>query len=335
MKKIISILPFLICSFLCIHFSFAQRIKVIGDFEFLKNVSDVNVVFNYDSMKIKTDSITYRQQYFIGVKKMARPNLSFSNAEKEKYQREFIKTFNSYCIPFRINNDTVQPYTMLVEMQLLEPGYNTYRGNRNAMLDAVISFVETGNEDAPFLQFIMKNIEGKTIGLNSVDYEGRILSAYSSLGISAVKQSRLNENLKVKRSITYSEYRRNERQEKIDIYGKDYYKDRRLSKTFLISGCVVGGAGIFTMFFGGLEATLEPVHSNNGTVNASNNKSEAKKLVMIGGGIALASAPLFYFGAKYNQKSKSKKVALSIRNQIIQTPKFIYEQPTLGICLTF
>jgi len=332
------LLALLSCSFLCLLIcsaAHATGIIVQGDVDFLKDIEKVNIVFEYDSMAIKNDTINLRKPHSFKIEKVARPEFSFSTTDWSECEERFIHSFNDYCVPFKIDNSKPEQYIMVVKVISLEPGFDLDNYDRNARLDADISWVDSSNPSLPLFKITVKGVLGIDNGKSNEDFKGRILSVYTSLGIDVGKNSRLNDRLSVRRRVSSNLYKKNLRQEKIDLYGKDYYKDRRLSKVFLTSGCVVGGLGVLTMFFGSIDIMGEPVHSNVSQTNMSSANADARRLMMIGGGMVVASIPLFYFSRKYDIKSTSQRVSFFIDQRMIQTPQFVYRQPTLGIKLNF
>lgn len=151
--------------------SFAQRTTQAkdGNYSFLKGVKEVNVVFDYEGMTVGKDMT--EQQYVeekVAEKNKEKPGTgdewreSWEKAKVNAFEPMFLKALNK-----RVNKSGLTfsqgdnaEMTLIVKITRIEPGFFSYAVNRKAEIDALLSFVSTGNNDDIKSQVVMTKIYG-------------------------------------------------------------------------------------------------------------------------------------------------------------------------------
>src|SRR5690606_5644220 len=121
---------------LIVSTTMAQKTKIkSGDFNFLKDVKEVNVVFNYDNLKLLKDNISEEQ--YVRERKADLNNKTNGNGEiweqkwesakDEIWKARFLEWLKNTAtseknILFKENLDTAE-YTLIVEVVWIYPGW--------------------------------------------------------------------------------------------------------------------------------------------------------------------------------------------------------------------
>lgn len=176
-------------------FAFAQKMKIVsGNFDFLKNESEVNVELKFDNVLLMKENIT-EAQYLENRKKdvLANPKRGKEGWEKwsgewERYKstvylEDFLKELNnSKKIEFK--NGAQLKYTLFVDAKWIFPGWHGGFVIQPAVISATIRFAETANPTITLLEISVNEVAGKVpTGMSSdvMEYE-RISSAYEKIG---------------------------------------------------------------------------------------------------------------------------------------------------------
>jgi len=71
---------------------------------------------------------------------------------------------------------------MILKTTRTEPGFNIYISRKNAQIDVVATFIETGHPDRVLAVIDGKKFPGRTFGGYDYDTGGRIEEAYAKCG---------------------------------------------------------------------------------------------------------------------------------------------------------
>lgn len=184
MKKIILIL---VASLMLMSLSQAQKIKLTsGDLSFLKDLSELNVVFEYpDNLKIGKMS----QEAYIDKKVKENEEKEAGSGENwkeqyyadrdEHYEPMFLELLDKYTDDLYIQqDDSDYEYTMIVKTTFVEPGFNIGIHSKKSALDLDITFIETANPDNILASISLK----KSPGTPQYDAGMRVGEAYAKAG---------------------------------------------------------------------------------------------------------------------------------------------------------
>lgn len=184
MKRIILLFA---VSFMLVNVTNAQKIKVVdGDLSFLKDLSEISVVFEYpDDIKVGKMS----QQAYIDKKVAEKEKKEAGTGESWKeayfsdrtdhYEPMFIELFDKYTGDLYIQQDDPDyQYTMVVKTTFMEPGFNVGIQSKKAAIDLDINFVETANPDK-----VLATIKvSKSPGTAHYDQGLRVGESYAKAG---------------------------------------------------------------------------------------------------------------------------------------------------------
>lgn len=186
MKKTILILVLMISAV-----SMAQKMKVIsGDFKNLKGISEFNLVFDYENLKV--DKFATEEDFLKD--KMAKRDDEEGKAEnfkknwfadrENRYEPKFIESFNK-----RFENEKVKAdkglssakYTIKVKTTWIYPGYNVGVMRQPAKLNTTLYVYEIANPSNILLKVDYEKALGS--GAAGFDYNSgyRISEAYAKL----------------------------------------------------------------------------------------------------------------------------------------------------------
>lgn len=174
----------------------AQRFEVLsGKLEALQGISEYNVTFSYDGMKIHgydseeaflKEKVEKRQKNPEKAEEFAENWYAF---RESKYEPRFIDYFNG-----RFGNGEIKmgknpsaKYTLNVKTTWLYPGYGIGMGGEEAKVSAILTVFETANPSKVLLSLEFD----KSIGLankNYNDFGDRISGAYEKLAKNLVMQ---------------------------------------------------------------------------------------------------------------------------------------------------
>lgn len=174
---------------------FAQKLKVVsGNFDFLKDQSEVNIELKFAKVLVTSDRIN-ESQYLENRKNdvLANPKRGKEawakwNGEWERYKNEvyladILKSLNrSKNIVF--DKGLGSKYTLIVDSKWISPGWHGGLIMQPAIVSADIRFVETTNPSVTLLEISAAEVAGKMpsgMGGDVMEYD-RISSAYERLG---------------------------------------------------------------------------------------------------------------------------------------------------------
>jgi hypothetical protein len=191
MKTIIKIL-FSLFLLSCFTTSHAQKIKLAeGDLDFLKGQKELNVEYVYDNMGVgKYD----REQDYID-RKVEEYNdkesgsgdkwlVSWKEDREKRFQPSFEELMNKNLEGhgLTVGSDKDQAkYTLILETVFTEPGFNVGVARKNALIDVVATFVETGNTENALAVVTIDKSPGR-LGGYDFDTGVRIEEAYAKCG---------------------------------------------------------------------------------------------------------------------------------------------------------
>lgn len=175
--------------------TFAQKMKIVsGNFDFLKDQSEVNVELKFNNVLLMKENIS-EAQYLENRKKdvLANPKRGEKAWEKwsgewERYKstvylEDFLKALNnSKKIEFK--KDAPSKYTLFVDTKWIFPGWHGGFVIQPAIMSATMRFAETANPTKTLLEISTNEVAGKVpTGMSSdvMEYE-RISSAYEKTG---------------------------------------------------------------------------------------------------------------------------------------------------------
>lgn len=174
---------------------FAQKLKVVsGNFDFLKDQTEVNVELTFDSLLLMKENITEAE--YLNKRKndlLVNPKRGVKAWEKWNSEWEYYKTSvypekvlnalnNSRKIIFGRNVKT--KYTLIVDGRWVNPGWQAGVITQPAILNTYIKFVETDNPSKVLMTLSSIEIQGKSTSGSKdfiMEYE-RISSAYERTG---------------------------------------------------------------------------------------------------------------------------------------------------------
>lgn len=174
--------------------SFAQNQINIesGNFDFLKDQSDVNV-------QLKFDNATYQEKNLSEAEYLENREADITNKKNEKvwknwiYQWErfksteyleyFFKGINGKSKKVTFRNDLKTKYTLIIDAKWIYSGwYGGMIGSQEAKLTANLIFVETENPSNVVMKLQADKIQGKQMNKDFNWEYGRIAATYEVLG---------------------------------------------------------------------------------------------------------------------------------------------------------
>ena len=192
MKKILSAIAVLAISFFYLNAE-AQKIKTTeGDPSVLKNESNINIEFTYDSISVGkfADEKEYikKKTDEYNAKEPGRGDKwaqSWINDRQARYEPKFIELFKTNS-GMAIMTDA--KYTLIFKTKSIEPGYNVaggmvaFGGRKNAEIDAEAWIVETADRSKRIAVITIENAPGGTFGGYDYDTGTRIAESYAISG---------------------------------------------------------------------------------------------------------------------------------------------------------
>ncbi|MDR1405879.1 MAG: hypothetical protein LBI89_01570 [Prevotellaceae bacterium] len=161
MKKI-----FLLAALCCgiVTTGFSQKIKLAsGSLGFLKNEPSFNVQFTYDNMRVgKLSEADYVKKKVAdgNAKEAGRGDTwhaSWTEDRESRFQPQFIELYNKYASekgkPVIADNADAE-YTLVVNTDFSEPGFNVGVARRNAAVNLTATFVNRNNEKVAVITIV-------------------------------------------------------------------------------------------------------------------------------------------------------------------------------------
>jgi len=182
MKKIVLLI---VVSLGILSFAQAQKIKKLsGDFSFLKDVAEMNIVFEYPS-DMKYGKMTLQEYVDKKVAEKEKKKEGSGEEWKEKFfsdqerfNEKFIYSIDKYSGDLYVAEDDDFEYTMIVKTTFMEPGFQMGFHSKNSAIDLEISFVKTSNPD----EIIGSMKVSKSPGAAHPDAGERVADAYYTAG---------------------------------------------------------------------------------------------------------------------------------------------------------
>ncbi|WP_425235551.1 hypothetical protein [Ulvibacterium sp.] len=190
-------LPFFIS--LCVTVLSAQKMKIIeGDFEFLKEQTEINVEFIYDNVKLLKDNLTndeYVKNHTAKLEEDTRGKgksweKSWYASRELIYAPKFLELMNRYFHKdhgIYFDQDLADAkYTLIVDTVWVYPGWDAGVMKQPAKVSTVLRFVETANKGRILAEVNSKHAPGNQWG-SSFNNEDRIGEGYAKTGKSFAK----------------------------------------------------------------------------------------------------------------------------------------------------
>jgi hypothetical protein len=191
MKNLTTIITTLLLVFLFSGVS-AQKIKVTdGTFDALKGQETINIEYTYDNMGVGKFKV---EQDYID-KKVSEYNAdepgrgdtwkeAWISDRDERYHPRFEEEFNNMMMSKGVGMRvaSASDYTLIVNTDFTEPGFNIGIARSNAYIDLTIKLVETGNPGNVLATMTVLKSPGRDWGGYDFDTGYRIQEAYAKGG---------------------------------------------------------------------------------------------------------------------------------------------------------
>ncbi|UQB67651.1 hypothetical protein [Epilithonimonas zeae] len=173
---------------------FSQKLKIeSGNFDFLKDQTQVDVELKFDNVLILKEKLTEaqylekRKQDLLANPKRGNDGWKKWSGEWERYKSVYLDDFlkalkGSKKVEFK--KDIEAKYTLVVDAKWISPGWHGGFVMQPAILSADIKFVETANPTVALLYISADEVVGKLpAGMSGdvMEYD-RISAAYEKLG---------------------------------------------------------------------------------------------------------------------------------------------------------
>ncbi|MFS4493088.1 hypothetical protein [Maribacter sp. 2308TA10-17] len=170
---------------------YSQKIKVEqGSFDFIVGQKEVNVIFDYDNMKLMKENFTneeYITKRSADLEEKARGKgktweKAWNSSRELIWNPKFLELINKYLgkdkdMYFAEDLQDTK-YTLIVETVWLYPGWDAGIMKQPAKVTTNLKFVETANHDTILLEINSKNAPGDQWG-NNYSNESRVGEGYA------------------------------------------------------------------------------------------------------------------------------------------------------------
>lgn len=186
MKKYVLLLLTLMCAS-----AHAQKMKVEqGNFDFIAGQKEVNVEFDYSTMKVMKENFTneeYITKRSADLEEKARGNgktweKAWNSSREVIWNPKFLELLNKYLGKdkdmYFAEELSDTKYTLIVETVWLYPGWDAGIMKQPAKVTTNLKFVETANTDNILLEVSSKNAPGDQWG-NNYSNESRVGEGYA------------------------------------------------------------------------------------------------------------------------------------------------------------
>ncbi|MFC3159717.1 hypothetical protein SAMN05443633_10656 [Chryseobacterium arachidis] len=163
-----------------------------GNFDFLKDQTEVNV-------QLKFDNATYQEKNLTEVQYIENRKADITAKKSEKvwenwiyqwdrfksteYLEYFFKGINAKSKKVTFRNDVKAKYTLIIDAKWIYAGwYGGMIGSQEAKLTANLTFVETDNPSNVVMRLQVDKIQGKQMNRDFNWEYGRIAAAYEVTG---------------------------------------------------------------------------------------------------------------------------------------------------------
>ncbi|MCO6459950.1 MAG: hypothetical protein J5I59_00985 [Saprospiraceae bacterium] len=185
MKKLLWTASFL--TFLITATSWAQKVKLDGNVDFLKNVKQVELAYKYDKMgvgKFKDGNEYVAKKTAEYNKKEAGKGDKWAEAwvsdRESRYQPHFEEQLNNYCSKIEFGENVGSDIKMTVETTFTEPGFNIGITRKSASIDLVVTFTDKSGKELATLT--IQKVPGRDAFGYDFDTGVRIEEAYAKAG---------------------------------------------------------------------------------------------------------------------------------------------------------
>lgn len=180
--------------------SFAQKIEVVkGDFGFLKDQKEINVVFDYSKLTLMKEKKTEAEYIEERAKELNEKNKGVGDVWKKKWNSskelswnpKFLELINVVLskdkkdVSFQEDLKSAK-YTLIVEAVWIYPGWDVMMMKQPAKVTTNLKFVETNNMSNVLLEISSENSPGDQWGSNFSN-ESRIGEGFAKTGKSLAK----------------------------------------------------------------------------------------------------------------------------------------------------
>jgi hypothetical protein len=185
---------------LAINFSagvFAQKMELIsGSFKALSGQKKVEVVYTFDNMEVGQGKRAMKESDYVSKKKSEYNEKKAGRgdswekawvADREnrffgKFEELLNKGMSKSGIEFGRNNDDAQ-YTMIVQTDMTEPGFNIPMVMKQpSLINITVSLVETADQSKVLGKMTLLGATGQTFGYGDWDTGIRIQESYAKAG---------------------------------------------------------------------------------------------------------------------------------------------------------
>ncbi len=186
MKRYLTLVLAIVCTTV-----YAQKIKVEqGSFDFIAGQKEVNVVFDYDSMKLMKENFTneeYISKRSADLEEKARGKgktweKAWNSSRELIWNPKFLELINKYLGEkegmYFAEDLADTKYTLIVETVWLYPGWDAGIMKQHAKVTTNLKFVETANKNNILLEVSSKNAPGDQWG-NNYSNESRVGEGYA------------------------------------------------------------------------------------------------------------------------------------------------------------
>jgi len=163
-----------------------------GNLDFLKTESYINVIFNFDHLQVggypnEVDYLDKKTKEY-NEKEAGKGDhwrLLWEEDKKDLYPAAFIDVYNKYAAKLKyaaIDLDHKNKYTLILETNYIEVGYNVYVMKSPARANYTFKFVETDDTSKVVAKVLMIGSVGRTFGMKDMDTGVRIKECYGFAG---------------------------------------------------------------------------------------------------------------------------------------------------------
>ena len=170
----------------------AQKIKLVsGDLSKISSQKEFNLEYDYSSMAVgkydKEEDYLKRKVNDYNTKKPGRGNKwkkAWINDRENRFQPKFEKLFNKYLKSNKVVVGDIKEakYTIILSTVFTEPGFNVYVARKPAIINVMVSIVETANRENVIAVISSKKNTGTALGMTDMDTGIRITEAYAKCG---------------------------------------------------------------------------------------------------------------------------------------------------------
>ena len=178
----------------------AQDMKVTkGNFDFLKNQNEINVLFDYSNFTMMADENPESVYISERTKDLNAKNKGVGDLWEKKWQaakgniwsQKFLELMTIIYSKARkdVKFDqelTKAKYTLIVKTTWIYPGWDAGIMKQKAKVSTVLQFVETANPSTVLLEIVSKEAPGDQFG-NNFSNESRIGEGYAKTAKSLAK----------------------------------------------------------------------------------------------------------------------------------------------------